>query len=140
MLKKYASVFLCFSILCLLSPIVLAVDAETAAQKAAQKWLGLVDSGQYDLSWDTAAALLKNAITKAQWHQTISGVRPPMGRLISRNLISATYTTALPGAPDGEYVVIQFRSSFSNKKSAIETVTPMKNPDGIWQVSGYYIK
>ena len=30
--------------------------------------------------------------------------------------------------------------SFKNKASAIETVTPMLNDDGVWRVSGYYIK
>ena len=53
---------------------------------------------------------------------------------------TATYKTSLPGAPDGEYVVIQFDTSFENKKAAIETVTPMMDQDGTWRVSGYYIK
>ena len=48
--------------------------------------------------------------------------------------------TSMPGAPDGEYVVIQYSTNFQNKKSAIETVTPMKNKGGEWRVSGYYIK
>ena len=47
---------------------------------------------------------------------------------------------ALPGAPDGEYVVIQYESSFEHKQSAIETVTPMLDTDGKWRVSGYFIK
>jgi hypothetical protein len=46
----------------------------------------------------------------------------------------------LPGAPDGEYVVIQYQTAFQNKKSAIETVTPMLDKDGHWRVAGYYIK
>ncbi len=48
--------------------------------------------------------------------------------------------TSLPGAPDGEYVVISYETSFTNKKSAIETVTPMLDKDGKWRVSGYFIK
>jgi len=36
--------------------------------------------------------------------------------------------------------VIQYESVFANKKSAVETVTPMLEPDGTWHVSGYYIK
>ena len=48
--------------------------------------------------------------------------------------------SSIPGAPDGEYVVIQFKTSFENKKSGIETVTPMLDKDGKWRVSGYYIK
>jgi hypothetical protein len=46
----------------------------------------------------------------------------------------------LPGAPDGEYVVFQFLSSFENKKTAIERVIPMLDKDGIWRVSGYYLE
>jgi ribosomal protein S17E len=46
----------------------------------------------------------------------------------------------LIGAPDGEYIVIQFETSFENKKAAIETVTPMMDKDWRWRVSGYYIK
>lgn len=48
--------------------------------------------------------------------------------------------TSLPGAPDGKYVVIQYDTSFENKKAAVETVTPMLDKDGKWRVSGYYIK
>jgi hypothetical protein len=36
--------------------------------------------------------------------------------------------------------VIQFDTSFKNKKSAIETVTAMLDKDGKWRVSGYFIK
>jgi len=46
----------------------------------------------------------------------------------------------VPGAPDGEYVVLRFETSFENKAKAIETVTPMREKDGTWRVSGYYIK
>jgi len=66
--------------------------------------------------------------------------REPLGKLISRKVANALYTTSLPGLPDGQYVVIQFNTSFENKKSGIETVTPMVDKDGRWRVSGYYIK
>lgn len=46
----------------------------------------------------------------------------------------------LSGAPDGRYVVIQYETAFERKKSAVETITPMVDPDGAWRVSGYYIR
>jgi len=46
----------------------------------------------------------------------------------------------VPGAPDGEYVVIRFSTSFEKKQSAIESITPMLDSDGVWRVSGYFIK
>jgi hypothetical protein len=59
--------------------------------------------------------------------------------VISRKLNSAKFETSMPGAPDGQSVVIRFETSFQRKKSAIETVTPMLDSDGHWRVSGYYI-
>ena len=48
--------------------------------------------------------------------------------------------TDIPDAPEGEYVVIQFDTVFENKKEAIETITPMLDPDGKWRVAVYFIK
>lgn len=113
--------------------------SETAAVEAARFWLKLVDEGKYLESWEEAAAYFENAITRKQWEQALAAVRKPLGKLESRKLKTKEYRTALPGAPDGEYVVIQFETSFENKKSAIETVTPMLDQAGVWRVSGYYI-
>ena len=114
--------------------------AEKAALDAAEAWLKLVDEGNYTESWNEASGYFKNAITREQWEQTVQGVRGPLGKTVSRTLKSMKYTTTLPGAPDGAYVVIQFDSSFTNKKTAVETITPMLDKDGMWRVSGYYIK
>lgn len=115
-------------------------DAEKAAVVAAKAWLKLVDQGKYSNSWNEAAGYFKKAVTKEQWEQSMQAVRKPLGKTLSRKLKSKNYMTSLPGAPDGEYVVIQFETSFENKKSAIETVTPMLGKDGKWRVSGYFIK
>lgn len=109
-------------------------------QRVAENWLALVDAGDYAASWDQAASYFKAAITKEQWQKTISNSRGEFGKLLSRKVKSAQHTTSLPGAPDGQYVVIQFDTSFENKKSAVETVTPMLDKDGQFRVSGYLIR
>ena len=119
---------------------VFAGDPQEEAVKAAESWLGLVDVGEYGTSWDQSAELFKAVVSKGKLEQSLNSARKPLGELISRKVISTKYATSLPGAPDGEYVVIQFTTRFTNKKSAIETVTPMKDPDGAWRVSGYYVK
>ncbi|MCX7635816.1 MAG: DUF4019 domain-containing protein [Syntrophales bacterium] len=113
---------------------------ETAAIAAAERWLTLVDDAKYDSSWQEAAVLFKNTVAQEQWLQILRATRAPLGRPISRKLASTLYQTALPGAPDGEYVIIQFKTVFENKKSSTETVTPMLERDGSWRVSGYYIR
>ena len=110
-----------------------------AAEQEAGKWLALVDGGQYQESWERAASLFKQQVNAEQWSQALAAARTPLGALVSRQLLSAAYETSLPGAPDGEYVILQFQTRFENKKSAIETVTPMMD-NGNWRVSGYYIR
>ena len=117
-----------------------AAKPEEEAQKAAEQWLSLVDSGKYAESWKTAAMYFQNAIKVEQWEQSLSAVRKPLGDVVSRKVKSAKFTKSVPGAPDGEYVILQFTTSFTNKKDAIETVTPMLDKSGAWKVSGYFIK
>jgi len=115
-------------------------EAEKAALQAADAWLQLVDSGRYTKSWEEAAEYFKNAVPQDIWQRSTEAFRKPLGKLASRKLKSTQYTTSAPGAPDGEYVIIQYNTSFENKESAIETVTPMLDKDGKWRVSGYFIK
>lgn len=115
-------------------------EAEMAAVNAAKDWLAMIDSERYGESWDEAAQYFKAAVPRKKWQQTMQAVRKPIGKNISRELKSKHYRTSLPGAPDGEYVVIQFNASFENKQSALETITPMLDKDGKWRVSGYYMK
>jgi len=115
-------------------------DPTAAAQGAAVKWLDLVDHGRYAESWDEAAAYFRGAIAKPAWEASLKGVRAPLGAVSARTLVSAVRKTALPGVPDGEYVVIQYETRFEHKSSAVETVTPVKEQDGTWKISGYFVK
>ena len=110
------------------------------AQTAAESWLALVDQAKYAESWDTASTVFKGAVTKEKWDEMVKAVRPPLGDVVSRMLKSAQYTTSLPGVPDGDYVVIEYDTTFKNKKSAVETITPMLDTDGQWHVAGYTIR
>jgi len=110
------------------------------AVPAAEAWLALVDAGNYAESWKTAAPSLKKVVSEKRWLATMAPVRNALGKVIARKLKSAEFTRDLPGAPDGQYVVIQFTTDFADKASAIETVTPVKDKDGQWRVSGYVIK
>jgi uncharacterized membrane protein len=114
-------------------------NVRAQAQTAALAWLGAVDAGHYTESWDTAATLFRNAVPEARWVSNVSALRGRLGSLKSRNVASMRFASSLPGAPDGEYVVIKFTTSFEHEAAATETVTPMKDSDGQWRVSGYYI-
>lgn len=75
-----------------------------------------------------------------QWARSLDAARTPLGAVVSRTLREVRPATELPGAPDGEYVVFQFDTAFEHKRAAVETVTPMRDSDGRWRVSGYFIR
>ena len=114
--------------------------ASAQAQATALAWLGLVDAGGYEGSWQTAATYFQKNVTQDQWVAGIKGVRPALGDVVTRQLKKSSFMTSLAGAPDGQYVVMQFETEYSQKKNAVETVTAMREPDGSWKIAGYYIK
>jgi hypothetical protein len=115
-------------------------QAEEAATLAAESWLALLDEGKFAESWTEAASLFKRAVPQGQWAGAVQMQRRPLGRFESRSLLQRNYTTAMSGAPDGEYVVLQYQTDFANRKGVVETITPMLDENGTWRVSGYFIK
>ena len=140
MARKVACLIFTAMMLSAVFAIAADADKEAGALSAAYAWLKLVDEGSYAGSWQEAAEYFRNNVAKEKWTDGLQAARKPLGKLVSRTVMNTTYANSLPGAPDGEYVVIQFSTSFEKKKQAIETITPMLDRDGVWRVSGYYIK
>jgi hypothetical protein len=140
MYRKLACLVLIGLFLCAVPALAASTGKEKAAIASAEKWLKLVDKGNYTRSWQEASRYFRMLVKEDQWIEAAQTTRGPLGKMVSRKVKSAAYTTKLPAGPDGEYVVIEFETTFINKKSAIETVTPMVDNDGKWRVSGYFIR
>ena len=140
MKKEMMGLILALSLLTAGNIVRAAESEEEAAGLASGKWLTLVDKGQYGQSWSQASRYFKNSVKKGQWQAQVSAARSPFGKVVERKLKSAVPAKSLPGAPDGEYVVIQYNTAFEKKRAAVETVTPVKEEDGQWRISGYFIK
>lgn len=116
-----------------------AGEKETAAEAAALEWLSYVDAGEYVTSWSNSGAMFKKQLTPQAWEDAAGNARKPLGAMRSRKVQAAQLATSLPGAPDGEYVVLQFASSFENQASGVETVATVFE-GGAWRVVGYFIR
>ena len=103
-------------------------------------WLAGIDAEKYSQSWKNSAQFFQKAITEAGWSDALTKVRKPLGEMKSRKLLDAKSAKSLPGAPNGEYFVIQFDTTFAAKEQAVETVTFMLEKDGTWNAAGYFIK
>ena len=106
---------------------------------AARAWVLLLDKQRWDASWNAAGTLFQTQMPKEKWATTIETVRQPLGPISSRTVQSATKASSLPGAPDGDYEIIAFRTDFANKHDAIETVV-MAREGSAWKVDGYFIR
>lgn len=106
---------------------------------SANAWVGLVDAKRWDDSWAAAGTLFKSRMPQTRWASTIAPVREPLGAVSSRALKTVTKSKSLPGAPDGEYEVVQYQTSFANKAAATETVVLAREASG-WKVDGYFIR
>jgi hypothetical protein len=140
MMRRALSAILAALLVSAAIPVAAAETPEKAAEAAALSWLGLVDAGKYGESWNATAEAFRGSVTKEKWQSMLEQARQPLGNVVSRNLKSAKHTTQIPGAPAGDYVILQFDTSFAHRPSSIESVTPVKEKDGTWKVGGYFIK
>ena len=111
-----------------------------AAVKAAQAWLATIDAGNYGASWEQSSEMFKSKITNDKWSDAMRQYRAPLGTMAQRKLWGSQFKDSVPGAPAGEYVIMQFNTNFENKTGAVETVTMALDKDGKWRAAGYYIR
>jgi hypothetical protein len=110
------------------------------ARQAATVWLAFSDANDYGQSWEHSADMLKQSIEKAKWQDAMQHVRTPLGTVKQRQIKSAELKKDPPGAPAGDYAIIQYDTDFSNRAHSVETVVPARDKDGNWLVSGYFIR
>ncbi|MFN5631167.1 MAG: DUF4019 domain-containing protein [Sphingomonadales bacterium] len=105
----------------------------------ADGWLSLLDANSWSASWNDTGKLFRSQLTQEQWVKTVQSVREPLGTVVSRVVNGSSKSKSLPGAPDGEYEIIQYRSVFSKKADTIETVI-LAREDDKWKIVGYFIR
>jgi len=131
-MQKLLFIFLLF-----LSSIGLA--QELKAIDSAQQWLKIIDAVNYAESWEASDAFFKTLISKEQWSEALQSIRAPLGDVISRSELNSNFFTSFSGMPEGEYVVLQFKTQFEKKEGLTEIITLSKS-SGNWQAVGYFIK
>jgi hypothetical protein len=112
---------------------------EKLAESEALGFLKALDEGRYKESYDYTSNLIRSKMDSAQLAAELQKDRQPVGKLKTRKLLNMSYTTTLPNAPAGEYVVLQYQTDFEKKSAAVETMT-MVFENGYWRVAGWFMK
>jgi hypothetical protein len=108
-----------------------------AAQKAAEDWMLLWDSGKYAESYRDLSPFSKKAFDEKKWFEYWTTTRKPLGRIKWRKIINISLLKSLPGAPDRSGAIFKYQSSFENQEAIFETFALVLEKEG-WRVFGYY--
>ena len=123
-----------------IAPLVAAQDAHSSeVQNAAREWLKLVDAGDYSASWKSAGKKFQQTFTEASWADAASRLRAPFGVAETRTVALTHFDKHFPNLPDGDYALVQFRTSFKGKDYSGETVN-LEHEDSGWRVIGYFVR
>jgi len=108
-----------------------------AAQKAAEDWMLLWDSGKYAESYNALSTFSKKAFDEKAWFAHWTTERKPFGKLKSRKILNISLIKSLQGLPNHSGAVFKYLSSFENKEDVFETFSLMLEKNGIWRVISY---
>ena len=113
---------------------------ETAVQATARDWLALTDKLDAANSWRTAGEKFRKQTAAEPWAKALQSAREPLGAVQQRAAVSTAFRKDIPGGPDGNYALLQFRTAFEKKSEGHESVTLEQEADGKWRVIGYFIR
>jgi RNA polymerase sigma-70 factor (ECF subfamily) len=110
------------------------------AIKAARDWLALLDSAKFADTWQTADEYFKKRVAKSRWVAQMPQLAEKIGKMESRKIRSVLFKDNLPDLPGRAAFILRFSTRYERKPFTLETVVPILGADGVWRVSGYYIK
>jgi hypothetical protein len=112
--------------------------ARKQARAAAESWLSLTDAGRFGESWEAAAPVLQEGISREKWVQRGTRVRSRLDTMTSRTFVRAQYRDSTRQIPGGQPVVaLQYETEFAGQ-SVLEAVIATK-PGPDWAVAGYRV-
>lgn len=117
-----------------------AHNSSPAALARARRFIAAVDAGDWTRSYDVAGEFFQSQTSADEWAAMVQPVRGKLGSVEERRLANVQKVQSLPGAPDGDYEILQYQTKFSNESIiSTETVILVRNADG-FDIAGYFIR
>lgn len=112
-----------------------AAESEAAgAARAAEDFLVLIDESRWAESYAATGAEFRRLNTLAVWSDVSARLRPPLGKLLTRDIAGNEY---VPAPPEG-YRLVKFRSAYAGGTTQTESIS-LAWEDGAWKVAGIVI-
>ena len=98
------------------------------AIEAGKKWLELLDADKAGVAWDSASKQLQSVVKREAFIAEV------------RTAIKFARAHELPGAPAGDYAIIEFEAKYPNGKHLSEQVIWTIEAGDVWRVAGYFYR
>lgn len=108
-----------------------AAETEAGAARAAEDFLRMIDNSRWADSYAATSAEFRRLNTLKVWSDISARLRPPLGELLTRNIVTNEY---VPAPPEG-YQLVKFRSTYANGTAQTESLS-LAWEDGAWKVVG----
>ncbi|MEL7197291.1 MAG: DUF4019 domain-containing protein [Pseudomonadota bacterium] len=115
-------------------------EASPAALKRARTFISAVDAGDWQESWSRSGEFFQSQTSATEWAALVEPVRGPLGSVEKRRLVSVERVSTLPGAPEGDYEILQYQTEFEKLEGvSTETVILIRNGED-FDIAGFFIR
>jgi len=111
----------------------LTLDQQESLKQLATSWLNLIDTEHFAESWQPLGKKLKAKYSESTWGSALHPLLSQTGKVKKRTFRSVSYSD-----PQGESVIVEFDSSFTNASVTKEIVT-LAQEDGQWKIVSYSV-
>ncbi len=109
----------------------------SSSELQARRWLGLIDFGKFDESYEEAGQALREEYALNQWKFGLT-LRMTKGKVENRRLATVTRADEYQGRTGGEFEIVEFNSTFEYNNQQIERVV-LERIGSDWKVIDYRI-
>lgn len=116
------------------SAVATTEPTEAAAASAAEAFLVAWDENRWAECYVATGAQFRSVNTLERWAEVSEKVRSPLGKLLTRDLVTNEF---VPAPPEG-YQLIKFASTYASGANQVESLS-LAWEDGAWKVVGIVI-
>ena len=108
------------------------------ANVAAEIWFDKINTKKFNASYEMLAIELKEKYNEERWSFFMNNLMIEFGEINSRKMQESLFKSKIDGLEDGFYVLIEYKSDYSNTEKHFEFLILKQNENMKWHVLDYY--
>ena len=117
-----------------------AGPVKSAVVSGSQKWLALIDDGDFQGSWNSLSQLARSFLRWEDYRRVTANFRSEHGGVCERVLKRVWYTSDWPHSPEGDYVGVEYESRMRFDEDRVIEFTVLACEDGEWKVLAHQFR